>query len=102
VIAGAFITPAFAGLLLAQARLRTLAGETPPAADDGKAGAIVVELARLRTVMLRFLITFAAVITAGLLALGTLRTAVIAFGVPAAQVPPLRLLIFGGVLTAET
>jgi hypothetical protein len=102
VIAGAFITPAFAGLLMAQARLATLAGETQPAADQGKAGTIVVELAWLRTVMLRFLITFAAVITAGLLALGALRTAVIAFGIPAEQVPPLRLLIFGGVLTAVT
>ena len=52
--------------------------------------------------MLRFLTTFAAAITVGLLALGALRAAVLASGTPAANVPPLRLLTYGGVLTAIT
>jgi hypothetical protein len=52
--------------------------------------------------MLRFLATFATAITVGLLALGALRGALLAFGVPVAHVPPLRLLTFGGVFTAMT
>jgi hypothetical protein len=52
--------------------------------------------------MLRFLTTFAAAITVGLLALGALRTAVLASGTPAANVPSLRLLTYGGMLTAIT
>ena len=101
-IAGVFITPSFAGLLLVQTRLSALARETDSAVDEGKAGGLIVELSWLRTAMLRFLITFAAAITAGLLALGALRIAVLAFGTPAAHVPPLRLLTYGGVLTALT
>jgi len=69
---------------------------------EGKAGGLVVELLWLRAAMLRFLTTFAATITAGLLATGALRAAVLAAGTPAAQVPPLRLLTYGGVLTAIT
>jgi hypothetical protein len=38
--------------------------------------------------------------TAGLLGVGALRLAVLAFGYPAAHVPPLRLLTYGGVFTA--
>jgi hypothetical protein len=52
--------------------------------------------------MLRFLATFATGITVALLGVGALRLAVIAFGVPAKQVPPLRLLTYGGVFTAAT
>jgi hypothetical protein len=70
--------------------------------NEGKAGGLIVELSWLRMAMLRFLITFAAAITAGLLALGALRIAVLAFGTPAAHVPPLRLLTYGGILTALT
>ena len=73
VIAGVFITPSFAGLLLIQTRLSALAPETASAVNEGKAGGLVIELAWLRTVMLRFLTTFAAAITVGLLALGALR-----------------------------
>ena len=102
VIAGVFITPSFAGLLLVQTRLSALARETDSAVNEGKAGGLIVELSWLRTAMLRFLITFAAAITAGLLALGALRIAVLAFGTPAAHVPPLRLLTYGGILTALT
>ena len=102
VIAGVFITPSFAGLLLIQTRLSALARETASAVNEGKAGGLVVELAWLRTAMLRFLTTFAAAITVGLLALGALRAAVLASGTPAANVPPLRLLTYGGVLTAIT
>jgi hypothetical protein len=102
VIAGVFITPSFAGLLLVQTRLSALARETASAVNEGKAGGLVVELASLRTAMLRFLTTFAAAITVGLLALGALRAAVLASGTPAANVPPLRLLTYGGVLTAIT
>jgi hypothetical protein len=102
VIAGVFITPSFAGLLLIQTRLSALARETDSAVNEGKAGGLIVELSWLRTAMLRFLITFAAAITAGLLALGALRIAVLAFGIPAAHVPPLRLLTYGGILTALT
>ena len=102
VIAGVFITPSFAGLLLIQTRLSALARETASAVNEGKAGGLVVELAWLRTAMLRFLTTFAAAITVGLLALGALRSAVLASGTPAANVPPLRLLTYGGVLTAIT
>jgi hypothetical protein len=101
-VAGVFITPSFAGLLLAQMRLSTLARQTASAVNEGKAGGLIVELSWLRTAMLRFLTTFAAAITAGLLALGALRIAVLAVGTPAAHVPPLRLLTFGGVLTALT
>ena len=102
VIAGVFITPSFAGLLLIPTRLSALARETASAVNEGKAGGLVVELAWLRTAMLRFLTTFAAAITVGLLALGALRAAVLASGTPAANVPPLRLLTYGGVLTAIT
>lgn len=102
VIAGAFITPSFAGLLLVQTRLSALAHERASAVNEGKAGGLVVELAWLRTAMLRFLATFATSITVGLLALGALRAAVLAAGTPAASVPPLRLLTYGGVLTAIT
>jgi len=102
VIAWTFITPAFAGLALVPTRLTALARETAPAMNGGDAGRLVAELSWLRTAMLRFLITFAAVITAGLLALGALRSAALAFGTPAAHVPPLRLLSYGGVLTAIT
>jgi hypothetical protein len=102
VIAGVFITPSFAGLLLAQTRLSALARETAPAVNEGKAGGLVVELAWLRAAMMRFLTTFATAITVGLLALGALRAAVLASGTPAAHVPPLRLLTYGGVLTAIT
>src|SRR6266571_557178 len=102
-IAGAFITPSFAGLLLVQTRLSALARETASAVNEGKAGELVVELLWLRTAMLRFLATFAATITAGLLALGALRAAVLASDNPAAQYnTPLRLLTYGGVLTAMT
>lgn len=76
--------------------------ETDSAVNEGKAGGLIVELSWLRTAMLRFLITFAAAITAGLLALGALRIAVLAFGTPAAHVPPLRLLTYGGIFTALT
>ena len=69
VIAGVFITPSFAGLLLVQTRLSALAREIASAVNEGKAGGLVVELAWLRTAMLRFLTTFAAAITVGLLAL---------------------------------
>jgi hypothetical protein len=100
VIAGVFITPAFAGLLLAQTRLSALGQETTCAANEGKAGGLIVELSWLRTAMLRFLTTFAAAITVGLLGVGALRLAVLAFGYPAARVPPLRLLTYGGVFTA--
>lgn len=100
VIAGVFITPPFAGLLLVQTRLSVLAQETAPAANEGKAGGLIVELSWLRTAMMRFLTTFAAAITAGLLGAGALRLAVLAFGVPVARVPPLRLLTYGGVFTA--
>jgi len=102
VIAGVFITPSFAGLLLVQTRLSALARETAPAVSAGKAGGLIAELAWLRAAMLRFLTTFAAAITVGLLALGALRAAVIADGTPAAHVPALRLLTYGGVLTAIT
>lgn len=102
VIAGVFVTPSFAGLLLVQTRLSALTRETASAVNEGEAGGLIVELSWLRTAMLRFLITFAAAITAGLLALGALRIAVLAFGTPAAHVPPLRLLTYGGVLTALT
>jgi hypothetical protein len=102
VIAGVFITPSFAGLLLVQTRLSALARETTPAVNEGKAGELIIELSWLRTAMMRFLITFAAAITAGLLALGALRLALLAFGTPAAHVPPLRLLTYGGLLTAIT
>ena len=102
VIAGVFITPSFAGLLLVQTRLSALARETASTVDEGKAGGLIIELSWLRTAMMRFLITFAATITAGLLALGALRLALLAFGTPAAHVPPLRLLTYGGVLTAIT
>jgi hypothetical protein len=100
VIAGVFITAPFAGLLLVQTRLSALAGEAASAVNEGKAGELIVELAWLRTAMLRFLTTFAAAITAGLLGVGALRLAVLAFGYPAAHVPPLRLLTYGGVFTA--
>jgi hypothetical protein len=102
VVAGLFITPAFAGLLLTHTRLAALARDTAAAVADGRAGALIVELAWLRAAMLRFLTTFAAAITAGLLALGALRVAVLAFGTPAGHVPPLRLLAYGGVLTGIT
>jgi hypothetical protein len=101
-IAGVFLTPAFAGLLLVQTRLSALARETASAANEGKAGGLIVELSWLRTAMLRFLATFATGITVALLGVGALRLAVIAFGVPAKQVPPLRLLTYGGVFTAAT
>ena len=102
VLAGVFITPSFAGLLLVQTRLSALARDTVSAADEGKAGELIVELSWLRTAMLRFLATFATAITVGLLAIGALRLALLAFGVPAGHVPPLRLLTFGGVFTAMT
>jgi hypothetical protein len=102
VIAGLFITPSFAGLLLVQARPPALARETGSAVDEGSAGQLIVELAWLRAAMLRFLATFATAITAGLLALGALRDAVLAAGTPAVRVPTLRLLTYGGVLTAIT
>jgi hypothetical protein len=44
VIAGVFITPSFAGLLLVQTRLSALARETASAVNEGKAGGLVVEL----------------------------------------------------------
>ena len=97
-----FITPSFAGLLLAQTRLSALARETTPAVEEGTAGGLVIELTWLRTVMLRFLITFATVITAGLLALGALRAALLASGTPVSHVPPLRLLTYGGLFTGVT
>jgi hypothetical protein len=100
VIAGVFITPPFAGLLLVQTRLSALAGEAASAVNENKAGKLIVELAWLRTAMLRFLTTFAAAITIGLLGVGALRLAVLAFGYPAARVPSLRLLTYGGVFTA--
>ena len=102
VIAGVFITPSFAGLLLVQTRLSALAKDTVSAADEGKAGELIVELAWLRTAMLRFLATFATAITVGLLALAALRGALLASGVPAKHVLSLRLLTFGGVFTAMT
>ncbi len=102
VIAAVFVTPSFAGLLLVQTRLSALARETASATNEGKAGGLIVELSWLRAAMLRFLATFATAITVALLGLGALRFAVIAFGVPAARVPPLRLLTFGGVFTAMT
>jgi hypothetical protein len=99
VIAGVFITPSFAGLLLVQTRLSVLAQQTGSAADEGKAGGLIVELSWLRRAMLRFLTTFAAALTIGLLGVGALRLAVLAFD-PEAKVPTLRLLTFGGVNTA--
>ena len=98
-IAWIFITPSFAGLLLAQTRLSALARETAPAVEEGTAGGLVVELSWLRRAMMRFLITFATVIAAGLLALGALRAALLAFGTPVSHVPPLRLLTYGGLFT---
>jgi hypothetical protein len=107
VIAGVFITPPFAGLLLVQTRLSALAGEVSAlageaasAVDKNKAGKLIVELVWLRTAMLRFLTTFAAAITIGLLGVGALRLAVLASGTSAAHVPSLRLLTYGGVFTA--
>ncbi len=102
VIAGLFVTPSFAGLLLVQTRTSALRREMRAAVADGAAGALVVELAWLRVAMLRFLATFATTITLGLLALGALRATVLAFGTPVAQVEPLRLLTYGGVLAAIT
>lgn len=99
VIAGAFVTPSFAGLLLVHIRLSQLSQDMASAVAESSAGALIVELARLRAAILRFLTTFAATITAGLLALGALRVAVLAAGAPAARVPPLRLLSYGGLLT---
>jgi hypothetical protein len=99
-IAALFITPAFAGLLLVQTRLSSLARGIASAADDDKAGGLIVELLWLRAAMLRFLATFAAALTSGVLAVGALRLAVLAVGTPPASVPPLRLLTYGGVLTA--
>jgi hypothetical protein len=101
-IAWIFITPSFAGLLLVQTRLSALARETAPAVEGGTVGELVSELSWLRAAMLRFLITFAIVITAGLLALGALRAAVLAFGTQASHVPALRLLTYGGLLTGIT
>jgi len=101
VIAGVFITPSFAGLLLVPARVSALARETASAANEGKAGGLVVELLWLRTAMLRFLTTFATALTLGLLGVGALRLAILAFN-PAADVPILRLLTYGGVFTAMT
>jgi hypothetical protein len=102
VIAWVLITPSFAGLLLAQVRLAALAREAAPAAEEGRAGSLVAELCWLRVAIGRFLATFATVITAGLLALGALRAAVLASGTPASHVPLLRLLTYGGLLTAVT
>jgi hypothetical protein len=99
VIAGVFVTPSFAGLLLVHPRLSALAASMSDAVDEGSAGRLIVELAWLRAAMVRFLTTFATAITAGLLALGALRVAVLAFGTPARHVPALRLLTYGGVLT---
>jgi hypothetical protein len=99
VIAGLFITPSFAGLLLVHTRLAALSASMADAVDEGSAGRLIVELSWLRAAMVRFLTTFATAITAGLLALGALRVAVLAFGTPAGHVPPLRLLTYGGVLT---
>jgi hypothetical protein len=98
-IGGVFITPAFAGLLLIQARLSALARETFSGANEDEAGGLIVELSWLRTAMLRFLTNFAALLTIGLFGLGALRLAELAFD-PRADVPILRLLTFGGLTTA--
>ncbi|MEU6090992.1 hypothetical protein ABZ865_30285 [Streptomyces sp. NPDC047085] len=98
----AFITPCFAGLLLVHTRVAALTRETTTAVAQGTAGALVEELLWLRTAMQRFLTAFAAAITGGMLALGALRSAMLANGTPAGQLPVLRLLTYGGVFTATS
>jgi hypothetical protein len=94
-----FITPSFAGLLLVQLRLSALADDIASAVEDGKAGPLIVELLWLRAAMRRFLLAFATTITGGVLALGVLRRALLAHGIPARDLPVLRLLTYGGVFT---
>jgi len=100
---GGLMIPAFAGLVLAQTRLRTLRRETPTQVAEGSAGSLIVELLWMRTAMLRFLTGFAVVISGAVLAAGALRAAVLADGLATAQeLPATEVLIYGGVFTVGT
>jgi hypothetical protein len=103
VVAGAvgiLITPVFAGLVLAQTRLRTLRRGTPTEVAEGRAGPVVVELLWLRTALLRFLTGFAVIITGATLAAGAVRAVILADGVAPDKFPGNEVLIYGAVMTA--
>ena len=101
-LAGVFITPSVAGLLLVQVRLADLRAHVTAAVDAGLPGHLIADLLWLRSAMQRFLVTFAVLITLGVLALGALRLALLANGASADTVPAIRVLNYGGFLTATT
>jgi len=93
-VVGVFITPSFASLRLAQARLSVLGRETA-----SSAGRVICELLWLRMVLQRSLITFAVVITGAVLAAGALRNALLADHAPAEDLPVIGILAYGGFFT---
>jgi hypothetical protein len=99
VVCGIFVTPSFAGLLLVQTRLSALRRETPPKVAVDRAGVVVVELLWLRAALQRFLIGFGVLISAGVLAAGALRGALLADGVSADVIPVIGILTYGGFFT---
>src|SRR6266511_2210505 len=93
-VVGVFVTPAFAGLLLAQVRVSALGRE-----DGVSAGRVISELLWLRKVLQRFLITFAVVITGAVLAAGALRNALLADQAAGEKLPVVGILAYGGLFT---
>src|SRR6266540_3849305 len=78
VVCGIFITPSFAGLLLVQTRLSALRHEILSKVVADRAGGVIVELLWLRAALQRFLVSFGVLVSAGVLAAGALRGALLA------------------------
>lgn len=91
-----FILPSFVGVLLVQMRMSTLERETPIEVAAEMAGRVVVELLWLRAALQRSLVGFAVVISGAVLTAGALRSALIANGASAKDVPVVSILTFGG------
>jgi hypothetical protein len=98
-ICGVFSLPVVAGLLLIHKRLCALRREIPPKLAESQAGAVIVELLWLRAALLRFLVGFGVLISVGVLAVGVLRGALLADGVPVDQIPLISLLVYGAYYT---
>jgi len=92
---GLLLIPTFAGLVLAQARLRAVRGGAPSEVTSGKAGALIVELLWLRTALHRFLISFAVVISGSVMAAGAYRAVLLADGLPPDKLPVVGILTYG-------
>ena len=95
----AFAIPSLSGLLLIHTHTITVRRQTVPCAAEGRAAMVVVEPLWLRTALQRFLVSFGVLISIGVTAVGALRGALVADGVPADKIPPTIIIAYGAAIT---